>query len=678
MVHAPLNSFLSNVLLVLDNMEDPYQANATAVQYFLRQLLETCPQLRLLLTSRLAMQMPDEKIMNLNRLSTTHAVRLFVQKAPRRLTEASDYYGNLLNPVPLEEVLRDHPLLAFLDGHPQAISLCASLLLDKTLPELTQDMVTEDSSVALPPLMASLQVSVASLPDAEVKRFFALQGLLPGGGLAMDFKAMFGSKYEMYASILCRYSLIQKQYPKAKVVRDQTMLDAWTHYSAYVGGPDKFVSLSRSRKQNQEDSVQKTVSQATMQSLSTIYSTFPFISSFARHYLNTEPELTYGLEKLCAKHFQKSIRWMYRFIGTFAPFSNAAYLLFDIQEPNLWMCFERFLEKHQDHTSGPDLKALVAAASLPGASDFELNSGEESMSGLGSGSATPYAQLSTDENIKNISSDSSDTIRKKPIRKKHRKPDPKLALVIADMVCYFAHTLYLAGRHHGANRAVTLGVNLCKQYGFRGIEANLRKLMGVLLINEKKLDEAKAQFGIALILYKSTVSKIGHATAMTGIGLVHSRQGNLRAAHTCFTKALTMYEWSHHVVGQLNCHQRLGHLEKKLKLGEESDVTQHYAACRRLQGDLNLHRKEDQDNLRWVGNEMSLLLEIADTHVTSTKKSTSHGRHSKTPVITPPPTVESSDESSFARRKNYDTTLRRSSGNQKLLFENTPSTEAIS
>ncbi|EQC27337.1 hypothetical protein SDRG_14861 [Saprolegnia diclina VS20] len=661
MVHAPLSSFLHHVLLVLDNMEDPYQANGAAVQTFLRSLLDSCPQLRLIVTSRLAMQMPDEKIMSLNRLSSVHAVRLFVKKAPRRLQEATDYCAA---PGALEDQLRDHPLLAFLDGHPQAISLCASLLLDKTLPELTQAMVAPDASASLPPLMASLTVSVASLPSDDVRKFFALQGLFPGGGLAMDYKAMLGADFEAHASLLVRFSLLQKQYPQAKVVRDPIMLSAWTHYSGYVGGRDKFTSVHRSRKANQEEKVQTTVSQATMLSLSTIYSTFPFISSFARLWLSNEPVIGQSLEKLSAKHFQKSIRWIYRYIGTFGPFSSAAYVLFDIQEPNLWMCLERFLEKHQD--AATDSKRELVA--LPGASDMDVNSSEDAPSS----SYTHTVTTTTDDPSAELSSESSDktTEPKKVVRKKHRKSDPKLALVVADMACHFAHTLYLAGRHDGATRAATLGIGLCKQYGFRGVEANLRKLMGVILINEKKLDDAKAQFGIALILYKSTVSKIGHATAMTGIGLVHSRQGNLRGAHSCFAKALTMYEWSHHVVGQLNCHQRLGHLEKKLKLGEESDVTQHYAASRRLQGDLNLHRKEDQDGLRWVGHEMSLLLEIADTHVASTKKS-NQARYTKalaSSTSTVAPTVESSDESSFAKRKTYDSSRRRSSGNQKHLF----------
>eukprot|EP00644_Phytophthora_capsici_P016414 jgi/Phyca11/535350/estExt2_fgenesh1_pg.C_PHYCAscaffold_340078 len=68
---------------------------------------------------------------------------------------------------------------------------------------------------------------------------------------------------------------------------------------------------------------------------------------------------------------------------------------------------------------------------------------------------------------------------------------------------------------------------------------SIRKLMGILLTTETKFDEAKAQFGTALILYKTVGNKIGQAASLSGIGMIHSRNGNLRGAHNCFTKALT-------------------------------------------------------------------------------------------------------------------------------------------
>ncbi|KAF1777139.1 hypothetical protein GQ600_27656 [Phytophthora cactorum] len=136
-------------------------------------------------------------------------------------------------------------------------------------------------------------------------------------------------------------------------------------------------------------------------------------------------------------------------------------------------------------------------------------------------------------------------------------------------------------------------------------QANIRKLMGILLTTETKFDEAKAQFGTALILYKT---------------------------------ALTLYEWYKHSLGQLNCHQRLANLEKKLrdgdgsahKNGPNSGHSHHYAATRRLQGDLN-RKRNGEYIVRWVGHEMSLLLELPSP----TAEDDSQSRPGQSIVVSP-------------------------------------------
>ena len=270
------------------------------------------------------MDMADEKVLSLQRLSPAQAVRLFVKKSPRPL-QASDF---MHSGASMDEQLRDHPLLSFLDGHPQAISLCASLLQDKSLVELTA-LVTQESTAlhasVMPPLITSLHVSIASLPDQDTLKCFAPQGLLPAGGLALDFKALMGPSWETAASILCRYSLLQKHFPVK--FKDESMLQAWQHYGQYVTGPEKFALVNRSRHQvkwNHEDTLQTSVARATLLSTAAVYSTFPFISSFARRLLHDRPAEFESLDSPCAKHFQKSLRWMYHYIGTFAAFSNAA------------------------------------------------------------------------------------------------------------------------------------------------------------------------------------------------------------------------------------------------------------------------------------------------------------------------------------------------------------------
>ncbi|RHY34522.1 hypothetical protein DYB32_000897 [Aphanomyces invadans] len=570
-----------------------------------------------------ALDMTDEKVVELHRLAPSQAARLFLKKAPRACHRL-DFPEEITKPLDVE--LTHHPLLAYLDGHPQAIALCASLLQDKTLPELTHAICSQTTS--LPPLMTSLQVAISSLSDPDTMRFFALQGYLPAGALASDYRAMFDRDWERHASVLCRYSLLQKQHhfpikctPRQKDIHHEALLAALQDYDKYVSGTTRTMrpAMERSRS-SVEESLQKTISHAHLQSLSILFSTFPFITSYARRWVRAPDAIRW------TAHFAKSMRWTHQYIGTFSSFSNAAYLILDIHEANAWNCIERYEQGSNDMPSN-----------LP----TEPTSEHES-------SDSPN-QATPDETSTGPSGE------KPPLRKKKRQP--KWASATASLACYFAHTLFLAGRHEGACRAVKSGLDIAKAHGLKTVQANLTKLWATILVQEKKVEEAKVQFGLALLLYRAGDNKIGQASTLTGIGMVHSRQGNLRAAHSSFTKALALYEWSNHVLGQLNCHQRLGHLEKKLKMGDEVELTQHYAASRRLQGDLN--NKKEHELVRWVGHEMSLLLEISVdiTKRLPSKIRTDDGKQH-----------DDEDVSSFARRKSYDSTRRRPIGGAKIFL----------
>ncbi|OWZ23127.1 hypothetical protein PHMEG_0002051 [Phytophthora megakarya] len=119
------------VLLVMDNMEDPINANPSVIRNFLLQLLQNTPSLSFLMTARQAMgggiNEFDEKVVSLNRLSHYHAADLFIKKSPRALlvSEIGDIDTSRVKPTSASilEALVAHPLMAFLDGHPQAISL---------------------------------------------------------------------------------------------------------------------------------------------------------------------------------------------------------------------------------------------------------------------------------------------------------------------------------------------------------------------------------------------------------------------------------------------------------------------------------------------------------------------------------------------------------------------------
>ncbi|GMF26031.1 unnamed protein product [Phytophthora fragariaefolia] len=677
----PLDQALADtkVILVMDNMEDPINANPSAVREFLLQLLQNTPSLSFLMTARQAMgggiNEFDEKVVSLNRLSHYHAADLFIKKSPRALLASEigdiDSNGTKSMSTSILEALVAHPLMAFLDGHPQAISLCAPLLQDRSLSELTRAVLSRGVSElqvvglaahdrsALNTLVASLDVSLEQVRmhhGQDAIRFFALLGLLPAGAMQADFKSLWGSNWEELVETLLRFSLIQRNripgfalakrgLPKrsgttgASVLGssssssrrssrsrhsssrgyDQSLLVALKSYSDFIsnatdtsgktesaeyevpngrGGSRRVLndrnmlnSLTRSgRASRVSEHVERMDDQAELMAVCVSYSTFPFIASYARSLLGMydgDGAKNEALEALCvadrdlflyntSRHFRKVSFWVFQHICTLTVQSSAAYLVLDLHESNLWMILDlhmRMIEEWQaeNKISSPrSMKTNVDAASNADS---------------GNGDATNLRE--------------------------------KIASYVMDVACYLAHSLFLSGRHRGAWNAANKALHIAKQHKNTLCQANIRKLMGVLLTTETKFDEAKAQFGTALILYKTVGNKIGQAASLSAIGMIHSRNGNLRGAHNCFTKALTLYEWYKHSLGQLNCHQRLANLEKKLrdgdgsahKNGPNSGHSHHYAATRRLQGDLN-RKRNGEYIVRWVGHETSLLLEL--------------------------------------------------------------------
>lgn len=697
----PLYQALADVkaLLVLDNMEDPINASPSAVRELMLHILQSTPHVSFLMTARQAMGGGisdfDEKVISLNRLSHFHAADLFLKKSPRPLLVSeigdvgTDEKTGKTSSMSILDALMNHPLMAFLDGHPQAISLCAPLLQDRSLSELTRAVlnrgVSELQVVGLPAhdrsavntLVTSLGVSLEQVrthhgPDAI--RFFALLGLLPAGAMPVDFKSLWGNKWEVLVETLLRFSLIQRNripgfalvnrgLPKKSGVTgttngttgtmrkrssrnlrqaaahgiDQPLLLALKSYGDYITGTkptgsaktdnsemdvstgrddtprvqsDRGIlnTLTRSgRASRMAAHVEQMDIQAEMMAVSISYSTFPFITSYARSLLGMydgdgakndvleaicAPDRDFFLYN-CAKHFWKVSFWIFKHICTLAVKSSAAYLILDMHESNLWMILDLHVRMIEEWRAEADLASSSASH--------------------GSEGGDTAVQL-----------------------------QKKIGGYVVDVACFFAHSLFLSGRHRGAWNAANKSLHIAKHHKHTISEANTRKLMGILLTTETKFDEAKAQFGMALILYKAVGDKIGQAASLSAIGMIHSRKGNLRGAHNCFTKALTLYEWFKHSLGQLNCHQRLANLEKKLrdgdgmprKSGVSTGYSHHYAATRRLQGDLN-RKRNGEYIVRWVGHEMSLLLELPVSSVE--KMNEAHGSQ----AVSPPSTLSS-------------------------------------
>ncbi|CAI2368691.1 unnamed protein product [Moneuplotes crassus] len=157
------------VLLILDNVEDPLDSDYSAFISELESIIDNCNILRVLVTSRQTLNrlsFHHEKPYNLFELSQESALKLLISKAPRDIkrqeiqellacnmpnsgkVKKGFNFLQALNTV-APRTLLDHPFTLLLGGHPQAISLAAPLLKYKTLRELFLDFCNSNMMDAL-------------------------------------------------------------------------------------------------------------------------------------------------------------------------------------------------------------------------------------------------------------------------------------------------------------------------------------------------------------------------------------------------------------------------------------------------------------------------------------------------------------------------------------------------
>ena len=278
----------SNQLLILDNMEDVLHADPSAVRRLLSDLLQSAPELRILCTSRHAVQGGvegvGEVIHAVRRLNPEDAALLFLAHAPHAGV------ASIADLVP-------HDVLKYLSGHPHAIVLTAPLLQHRTLDELGGLLeqqridamavadVPEDERDAVTSLVKSLNVSVQQLRERhpEAVRLFAVMGLLPGGAFASDLDEFFGNGWRPLMGVLLDAHLVERPLERVDY-----------------------------------------------------YSTFPFVTDFANRLLSADDRAMF--ERSTLVHFAGLSEALYS--QRYAAPGEVG-RLFDLEEDNFWACLQR-------------------------------------------------------------------------------------------------------------------------------------------------------------------------------------------------------------------------------------------------------------------------------------------------------------------------------------------------
>jgi hypothetical protein len=212
------------VLMVLDNAEDPLANDFVKFTAELEDIIDFCKKVKVLLTSRKALKKLGEHIeviYTLELMSKDSALKLLISKSPRKIK--NDEIKELLDcPIPEESKigqslnlqirlkpheknLIDHPFTSLLGGHPQAISLAAPLLRDNSLKELfiafcnsnVMDVIDDCSNMrnSQTSLRVSLELSIDRVrqKNTNVLDFFGLVGLLPGGASKEELNELWGN-----------------------------------------------------------------------------------------------------------------------------------------------------------------------------------------------------------------------------------------------------------------------------------------------------------------------------------------------------------------------------------------------------------------------------------------------------------------------------------------------------
>lgn len=232
------------VLLVLDNCEDPLEKEPDNFVDEVENILDLCPRLKILLTSRNPLNSlahHDEKKYPLHPMSKESTVRLLFMKAARQ-PKAEEIKDLLECPIPEgSKVARfihmrqsanergqreslsliHHPFVTLLAGHPQAISLIGPMLKDSKLKDLflrfceanLMDVVHEfsDFQNSTTSLRVSLELSISRIREKkeEALNLFGLIGLLPTGVNKMEITQIWGDNtWKPLKDALVRSSLL--------------------------------------------------------------------------------------------------------------------------------------------------------------------------------------------------------------------------------------------------------------------------------------------------------------------------------------------------------------------------------------------------------------------------------------------------------------------------------------
>jgi predicted ATPase len=326
---------LKNLLLVIDNCEHVAPAVARALQV----LIENCPGIRIVATSRQSLNVPAEQIFHVPSLEIDAAVELFTERAKRAVGRV------MFSPTDNDAIAR---IVTRLDGIALAIELAAARMNVLTLPELEQHLserfnILSGGSTSMLPRHQTLRATMDwsyDVLDSRDRLVFVRLGVFPGsfsldGAVAVCGDDQMG-KWQVFEALA---SLVDKSLalsaPDGNVQRYSLLETTRAYAVERMSDPDETAVLRR-----RHAFFYARLAQDAAIALESTEST----TAWARA---LEPDL---------ENFHTALDWMLREHGDIAA---GAKLLFDLQE--LWI-----VEGFAAETARRAHDALQVEPALPG------------------------------------------------------------------------------------------------------------------------------------------------------------------------------------------------------------------------------------------------------------------------------------------------------------------------
>eukprot|EP00466_Bigelowiella_natans_P009429 jgi/Bigna1/79144/fgenesh1_pg.60_\ len=599
-----------DVLLVLDNAEDPLHGDSREFRAMIRRILDVSRDLKLLVASRQALGNCEglldcaEKVYTLTPLQPVHAAILFMQWCPRDIdkeelqeglgrggggggeqgsndrlkggganTEASSSSSSsssssLGGADTTLKNLSEHPILKFLNGHPHAITLAAPLLQDRSLLEVLALLQSKSS-----PRTATTQggedgvspgycsQGLAGIEEEEESVVKILEASLQ---VSVDEVAKTSPKTKEFFCLLgflpggampCDLESIwgNASWQTHVQILLKASLVTCTRPAKTIGGgggtSTSGFGMILPKNNNKKRGLQQRLRQ-------NVYSMFPFVCRFSQMLVQRNPNLRQWLLIRCQKYFGKVADRLFHNMGRGTRESIAVYAKVQFYKLNMWHCLK--CSKEDDNGEKEEKK------------------------------------------------EEEETMMKPPLLIDTTTPVGRLASA-------FSSVLLLDGQIAASKRAAEEGLKAAKRAGDVLGEANLQKMLGVIVTQKRtrNIVAARERYVEAYSLYKSASCILGQAVSQAAIGYVFVKTESYAKARGCYQRALSQFRKAQHLEGQYNCHQWLGVIHRKL--GHRNDLlantlqkSKSLACFRAAQRVLSILKRTKRFVFKWHGNDLSL------------------------------------------------------------------------